>query len=636
LDWPGEKRNFFKTGRCTAIPGGMKSVSLAAAVIGISLCSSLAAPLALHPINPRYFVYEGKPLAIITSAEHYGAVVNLEFEYKKYLDTLAAEGMNNTRTFSGAYVEPMGAFNIARNTLAPAEGKFIAPWARSGTPGYANGGNKFNLQKWDTNYFARLRDFVRHAQKAGVIVEMNLFCPFYEDSQWKLSPMNAANNINGVGNVARTNVYTLDKSGGLLQVQEAMVRKIVAELNEFDNLYYEICNEPYFGGVTLAWQHRIAETIADAEKDMPKKHLISRNVANGSAKIDQPHPAISIYNFHYANPPTAVELNYDLRKVIGDNETGFRGTNNLVYRNEAWAFMLAGGGLYNNLDYSFVAGHEDGTFQYPAKQPGGGNTKFRAELRLLRDFLHSFDFIGMKPAPKTIRGGLPPGARGYVLAKAGEEYALYVGPAPEIKDEFSVRWTGSIEPRHSEEYTFATLSNDGVRLWVDGKLVIDDWTTHSAKEGQGKVKLAAGRRHDLKLEYFQSGGSAVMKLFWQSASQAKEIVPQSALFLPGGGPGLNGEYFGKKDLKQSIMNRADLTVNFDWSESSPFSVPRTAGGQREITLTLDLPAGKYGGEWLNPATGARHAVPNLESKGGPVRVSSPGYEEDIALALRRK
>lgn len=615
---------------------GMKSTSLAAAILGISVFSSWAAPLALHPDNPRYFIYQGKPLAVITSAEHYGAVVNLEFDYRKYLDTLAADGMNNTRTFSGAYVEPMGAFNIARNTLAPAEGKFIAPWARSGTPGYANGGNKFNLQKWDTNYFARLRDFVGHAQKRGVIVEMVLFCPFYEDAQWKLSPMNAANNINGVGNMARTNVYTLDKSGGLLAIQEAMVRKIVAELNEFDNLYYEICNEPYFGGVTLAWQHRIAEVIADAEKDLPKKHLISRNVANGSAKVDQPHPAISIYNFHYANPPTAVELNYDLMKVIGDNETGFRGTNNLPYRTEAWAFMIAGGGLYNNLDYSFVAGHEDGTYRYPATQPGGGNAQFRAELRLLRDFLYSFDFIGMKPEHRTIRGGLPLGARGYVLAKSGEAYAIYVGPAPEIKDEFSVRWTGSIEPRHSEEYTFSTLSNDGVRLWIDGKLVIDNWTTHSAKEDQGTIKLTAGKRHDLKLEYFQSGGNSVMKLFWASASQSKEIVPQSALFLPGGGPGLNGEYFGTKDLRQSVMNRADLTVNFDWSETSPFSSPKGAGGKREVTLLLDLPAGLYAGEWLNPVTGARHPVSGVESKGGSVRIASPAYEEDIALALRRK
>jgi hypothetical protein len=397
-----------------------------------SVLSVAAAPLSIHPENPHYFIYRDKPTIIITSGEHYGAVLNLDFDYKKYLQTLARDGMNNTRTFSGAYVEPQGAFNIARNTLAPGRDKFIAPWARSDTAGYPNGGNKFDLTRWDDKYFARLKDFMMEADKNGVIVEMNLFCPFYEETQWSLSPQNAANNINNVGNVRRTNVYTLDKHGGLLAIHEAMTRKIVTELNQFDNLYYEICNEPYFGGVTLDWQHRIAEVIAATEKNLAKKHLVSRNVANGSAKIDKTHPAVNIYNFHYAAPPDTVALNHHLNKPIGDNETGFRGTNDLPYRVEAWAFILAGGALYNNLDYSFVAGHEDGGFVYPASQPGGGNPQFRKRLRTLRDFIYSFDFIKMTPEKDLIRTGLPEGTRVYVLAKAGDAYAVYF--APKLKD----------------------------------------------------------------------------------------------------------------------------------------------------------------------------------------------------------
>ena len=122
-----------------------------------------AAPIALHPDNPHYFLWRGQPTILITSAEHYGAVMNLDFDYRKYLDTLAADGLNYTRIFSGAYVEPQGAFNIARNTLAPGPGRFIAPWARSNQPGYANGGNKFDLTRWDAAYFTRLKDFVAYA-----------------------------------------------------------------------------------------------------------------------------------------------------------------------------------------------------------------------------------------------------------------------------------------------------------------------------------------------------------------------------------------------------------------------------------------------------------------------------------------
>src|SRR5436309_3348161 len=95
-----------------------------------------AAPLSLHPKNSHYFLFRGKPTILITSGEHYGAVLNLDFNYVEYLDTLKADGLNLTRTFTGAYVEPLGAFNIARNTLAPANGRFICPWARSVTPGY--------------------------------------------------------------------------------------------------------------------------------------------------------------------------------------------------------------------------------------------------------------------------------------------------------------------------------------------------------------------------------------------------------------------------------------------------------------------------------------------------------------------
>jgi hypothetical protein len=410
-------------------------------LLSLMATSALAAefpPLALHPENGHYFLFRGTPTVLITSGEHYGAVLNLDFDYRKYLDTLAADGLNNTRTFSGAYVEPQGAFNIARNTLAPVEGRFICPWARSDEAGYAGGGNKFDLNRWDEAYFRRLHDFVAYASERGVVVEMNLFCPMYEDTQWNLSPMNHRNNIQAVGPQDRTHVYTLDKHAGLLEIQERMVRKIVAELAEFDNLYYEICNEPYFGGVTLAWQHRIADVISEAEGKLPHRHLISQNVANGSAKVENPHPKVSIFNFHYAVPPDAVAVNYHLNKVIGDNETGFRGTSDAVYRMEAWDFIIAGGGLFNHLDYSFVAGHEDGTFQYPSTQPGGGSAALRKQLNILSKFIHGLEFVKMRPDNAVIKSSMPAGVSARALAEPGRAYAVYIRPLPDAKDPTSV------------------------------------------------------------------------------------------------------------------------------------------------------------------------------------------------------
>lgn len=382
-----------------------------------------------HPDNPHYFLFRGQPTILITSGEHYGAVLNADFNFRQYLFALNADGLNLTRLFTGAaYVEPPGAFNIERNTLAPANGRFLAPWARSTEPGYAGGGNKFDLEKWDEGYFTRLHDFMSASARNGVVVEVNLFCPFYEDSQWKLSPFHPANNVNGAGKeVNRTNVYTLDKHGGLLPLQERVVRKFVAELKDYDHVYYEICNEPYFGGVTLAWQREIARIITDAQKGHAKAKLISQNIANGSEKITEPDPAVSIFNFHYAAPPTAVGENYALNRVIGDNETGFKGTNNTPYRLEAWDFILAGGGLFNHLDYSFTVGHENGDFTYPASQPGGGNAEFRRQLGHLRAFMKRFDFVRLKPATDALHATtLPASLSVRLLSTPGEQYALYL------------------------------------------------------------------------------------------------------------------------------------------------------------------------------------------------------------------
>jgi len=384
-----------------------------------------AAPISLNPVNPHYLLFRGKPVFLLGSTEHYGAVMNRDFDYAKYLQTIHQQGMGVTRTFSGSYMEPDGAFNISHNTLAPATEKLIAPWARSQMPGYAKGGNKFDLTKWDDDYFKRLSDFVSQASQRGIVVEMVLFCPYYEEAQWKLSPLNAINNVNRIGAISRLKANTME-NGNLLPIQEAMVHKIVTTLARFDNVYFEICNEPYFGGVTLDWQKHIAGVIHEAERSLPHPHLIAQNISNGAKKIEQPDGLVSIFNFHYATPPDAVTMNYGLDRVIADDETGFKGTGDDIYRMEAWDFLLAGGGIFDHLDYSFTAGHEDGTFALPPKQPGGGGVALRRQFAILKAFLESFDFVHMKPDTHVVKGPLPKGVTDRALSEPGKAYAIYV------------------------------------------------------------------------------------------------------------------------------------------------------------------------------------------------------------------
>lgn len=98
------------------------------------------------------------------------------------------------------------------------------------------------------------------------------------------------------------------------------------------------------------------------------------------------------------------------------------------------------------------------------------------------------------------------------------------------KDYFSVRWSGQVRPRYAETYTFRTVSDDGVRLWVGGKKIIDNWTDHAAATDAGQIKLEAGRWYPIVLEFYEKAGVARIELYWSSASQRQEIVPQECLY----------------------------------------------------------------------------------------------------------
>jgi hypothetical protein len=453
-----------------------KRTTLCAILVSLSTTLALAEPnglpLALHPENPHYFLFRGRPTVLVTSGEHYGAVLNLDFDYVRYLDELQTHGLNLTRTWAGTYREIAGSFGIAENTLAPAPNRYLCPWARSGTPGYFDAGNKFDLSRFDPDYFRRLKDFLAQASRRGVVVELNLFCPNYDDNLWRANPMNAANNTGGVGQCPAKEVYAL-KHPDLTAVQDAVVREIVGQVRDFDNLYFEVCNEPYFGGVTMEWQRHIADVIVDAEKGMAHKHLISMNVANGRAKVNDPHPAVSLFNFHYCYPPDVVAMNAHLNKPIGENETGFRGKDDVLYRNEGWDFLLAGGAMYNNLDYSFTAKRPDGA-NLDAKAPGGGSPTLRKQLKILKDFIESFDFLHMTPDNSVLKGELPPKVTARALVEKGKQYAIYVhgGTKVDLRLElpagnYAVQWldpkTGKVDAAEIHADAVAVISSPEYR-----------------------------------------------------------------------------------------------------------------------------------------------------------------------------
>ena len=98
------------------------------------------------------------------------------------------------------------------------------------------------------------------------------------------------------------------------------------------------------------------------------------------------------------------------------------------------------------------------------------------------------------------------------------------------EDNSSVRWEGFLAPKYSEKYTLHTSSDDGIRVWVNGELVIDNWTVHPEEGNSNPIYLEQERFFSIKVEYFEKETFAVAKLYWSSPSQQKEIIPASAFY----------------------------------------------------------------------------------------------------------
>ena len=96
-------------------------------------------------------------------------------------------------------------------------------------------------------------------------------------------------------------------------------------------------------------------------------------------------------------------------------------------------------------------------------------------------------------------------------------------------DSFTVRWTGSVQPQFSETYTFYTTTDDGVRLWVNGQLLVDDWVDQAATTKSGTIALKAQQLYNIRMEYYENTGSASAQLQWSSPSTTQAIIPQSQL-----------------------------------------------------------------------------------------------------------
>jgi uncharacterized protein (DUF1800 family) len=177
-------------------------------------------------------------------------------------------------------------------------------------------------------------------------------------------------------------------------------------------------------------------------------------------------------------------------------------------------------------------------------------------------------------------------------------------------DTFSIRWTGQLQPQFTEKYTFVTRTDDGVKLWVNGNLVIDKWVTQGATDWTAEMDLVAGVRYDIKMEYFESGSSCSAQLAWHSESQVKEVIPMQRLYPTNTGPA----------AVTSPVTAVGLL-------GGPFSYTVTGNGTNLGFTATDLPPGLV----FNPVTKLLSGTPTAAGAYQVVLSASNSFSQGYSI-----
>ena len=417
----------------------------------------------IDPENPKYLLFRGKPLALISASEHYGSVINRPFDFERYLDDAQKHKMTVTRTFL-LYRELQSARNPS-SPCKPESPDFISPYLRTGPGKAMDGEPMYDLDKWNPEYFDRLHRFLDAASKRGIVVELTVFSNTYADHIWALNPLRAANNLQHVGAVEWEDYISL-KDQELMRRQTAFARKIIQETSGYDNVYYEICNEPG-GGVpghstsadVDAWQTEIAGVLREEMQRLNHPHLLAGQQAfnYGRENAFPMDATFASQNFDIVNDHPLPNTQFDgktfdmgdfmskqlrlegvqgfcsatysrHKPVVLDEDNAASMYRDLtgwtIHRKRAWTALFSGC-HYDYIDFSITVGSEAGT---PASRAA-----IRTWMQHLSEFVDSFDYIHSQPAPGWIAAH-PQHLLVSSLAASGRDFVAYLADDREITD----------------------------------------------------------------------------------------------------------------------------------------------------------------------------------------------------------
>ncbi len=420
-------------------------------------------PIRIHPANPKLFEFRGKPFVLVTATEHYGAVMNRPFRFERYLPDAAAKGMTLTRLFT-LFRELQTPIN-PYSTCKPESPDYVAPYVRTGPGRALDGEPAFDLDQPNPEFYDRLHRFVRLAGACGIVVEVVLFSNTYTEPVWALNPLHAQNNVNALETIEWPD-YLSRRHPRLFDRQVEHARRIVTELNGYDNVIYEICNEPGGNAQGRAdhpsvaevnqWLAALIEVVRTTEAALPNRHLI----AGQEAFCFDPWEQMSDLSFHaldydvvnihplpnttyggaayhlgdfmskqlrlralrdycLATYPEPRPLNHDEDNIASQYKDLEAWT---IHRKRAWISLLSGA-HYDYIDFSIINHCEVGT---PASQAA-----IRTWLGHLARFMHALDLARAQPL-RDLLHALPLHTVDAVFGVPGQDICIYLADEREL------------------------------------------------------------------------------------------------------------------------------------------------------------------------------------------------------------
>lgn len=409
-------------------------------------------PLRPHSTNPRYFTDDTGRAVLLAGSHTWNNLVDMApqgsdaaFDFDAYVDWMASYPHNFMRLWTWELLSWNTSGNREKNPQELHVGP--QPWQRTGPGKALDGEPKFDLTRFNDDYFKRLRTRVEGANRRGIYTAVMLFEGWglqFSPEAWRNHPMHPENNINGIdgdldGDGKGLEVHS-GKSEEITKLLQAYVRKVIDTVNDLDNVLYEISNENH--PPSTDWQYAMIRFIKQYEKTQPKQHPVGMTFqykgGSNETLMNSPADWISPNNEggYRDNPPVG-----DGTKVIvtdTDHLWGIGGTSTWV-----WKSFLRG------LNPIFMDPYDGVVLSH-----GFGKDKcepIRKALGQVLNWSRRVDLAAMTPRP-----GLA--SSKYCLANPGAEYLILL-PKGERKASLSLP-AGKYRPTWFDTDTGAELAGE--------------------------------------------------------------------------------------------------------------------------------------------------------------------------------